>query len=147
MKLDRHRARGFTLIELVVAMLVMAILVSIAIPGYRTYSLKAHRTDAKSSLLYLASLEERYYSTANAYSSAPSDLGFASGAAWPQTVGSGYYTVSVSNVNAATASSVGTYTITASAVGQQAADTTCQSLTVIQDGTQTASPGPASNCW
>lgn len=145
---QRHRkSRGFTLVELVVAMVVAAILVSIAVPGYMSYVRKARRTDAKNALLALASLEERYYSTSNVYSSTPSDLGFATASTWPQTVGSGYYTVTVSNVNAATSTTAATYNITATAIGDEANDAQCLTFTVIQNGTQSATPDPTNTCW
>ena len=53
------KSRGFTLVELAVVMVVAAILVAIAIPGYTSYMRKARRTDAKAALLGLAALEER----------------------------------------------------------------------------------------
>lgn len=139
--------RGFTLVELVVAMVVAAILVAIAVPSYTSYVIKARRNDARTALLGLAALEERYYSTANTYSASASDLGFASGAVWPQTVGSGYYTVSVASVAAATASAVATYTITATPVGTQAKDTDCTSLSINQTGTRAAIPNTDGRCW
>ena len=36
--------RGFTLVELIVAMVILAILAAIAIPSYSSYVLKSHRT-------------------------------------------------------------------------------------------------------
>ena len=81
-------SRGFTLTELIVAMVVATILVAIAVPGYTNYVRKARRTEAKTAVLDLASLEERFFSTSNSYSSNLSDLGFASTAsgAGPQSV-------------------------------------------------------------
>jgi type IV pilus assembly protein PilE len=146
MQYGKRNTRGFTLIELVVAMVVAAILISIAIPGYQTYARKAHRVDAKNALLGLSALEERYYSTSNTYSSTPSDLGFASGVSWPQTVGSGYYTVSVSGVASATVTSTATYTITANPVGDQAKDTNCPSYSISQNGSTTPNPD-TNHCW
>ena len=149
--------RGFTLIELMVTMLVAAILLSIAIPSYNSYVLKSHRTDAKSALVDLASLEERYFSTQNAYTSIPSQLGYAGGAP-PFTVGSGYYQITAITVIGATAptstASVGTpasYSITATAIGTQVQDTACATFTITSGGVQTAATngGVANNaaCW
>jgi type IV pilus assembly protein PilE len=76
-----RRYKGFTLIELIIAMVIAAVLAAIAIPAYSNYVRKARRADAKSALLDLASLEERYYSTQNAYSATATDLGYA---AWPE---------------------------------------------------------------
>jgi len=75
------RARGFTLIELMIAVAVVAILVSIALPSYQTYIRKSRRPDAKTALLDLAAREERYYTLNNAYTNQLSNLGFATNAA------------------------------------------------------------------
>jgi type IV pilus assembly protein PilE len=85
MKSMHRKSAGFTLVELVVAMVIAAILAAIAIPAYSSYVLQAHRTDAKTALLDLASLEERYFSVNNAYTNVASNLGYT---AFPQSVGS-----------------------------------------------------------
>ena len=149
------RSTGFSLIELVVAMLIAAILAAIAIPSYSNYVRKAHRTDAKNALLDLASLEERFFSTNNTYSSTWSDLGYSGASA--VTIGNGYYTVAVPTVVAATAptaTTVGvpaTYTLVATAINDQLKDTTCRTYTVNSIGTRTATDASSvdstANCW
>jgi type IV pilus assembly protein PilE len=151
-----RRRKGFTLIELVVAMVVAAILAAIAIPAYSSYVRKARRTDVKSALLDLASLEERYYSTANKYSQTASELGYG---AFPAIIGNGNgtYTIATPGTVDATASSgttVGTpasYTITATAILDQLNDTQCRTFTVTSGGGQTATDSggvdATAACW
>ncbi len=147
MELKLRRTMGFTLIELIVAMTIAAILAAIAIPAYNSYVRKARRVEAKTALLDLASLEERYFSVNNGYSSVPTQLGY-TGTAFPVTVGSGYYQVAISNVNAATTSTVATYTFTATPLGDQVNDTTCTSFTITNQGVQTATPtANTTTCW
>jgi len=153
MNKGRRRAQGFTLIELIVAMVVASILVAIAIPAYSSFVRKGRRTDAKTALLDLASLEERYFSTTNTYSANASDLGYGA-AAWPVTVGSGYYQIAQPTVVAAVAptaaSPAGTpasFSLTATAIGDQANDTDCATFTVTSAGVQSASPNASGNCW
>ncbi len=45
-------ARGFSLVELMVAVAIVAIITSIAIPSYRHYVLQGNRTDAIKALTY-----------------------------------------------------------------------------------------------
>jgi type IV pilus assembly protein PilE len=154
-----RNSRGMTLIELVIAMVIVAVLASIAIPSYNAYVLKSHRTEAKTTLLDLTSMEERFFSTSNVYSTLPSDLGYGAAAAFPFNTISGYYQINVTPgaFSAATppsalapAGSPATYGFTATAIGVQANDTACATLSVSSNGTKTATgtdPNPNVDCW
>jgi type IV pilus assembly protein PilE len=135
---------GFTLIEMAVTMVIVAIIAAIAIPSYSNYALQAHRTDAKTALLDLASLEERYFSVNNTYTNSPSALGYT---AFPQTVGSGYYQVNQPTVTVPTTTAVATYILTATAIGNQTKDTLCTSFQVTSVGVQTSSDTTNNSCW
>jgi type IV pilus assembly protein PilE len=156
---DRSRQQGFTLVELVIAMVIIATLAAIAIPSYSSYVLKSHRTEAKGALLDLAASEERYYSTNNQYTTNPSLLGYpATYTTPPFPIGTGGYysvqTITLTAVTAPSGTSVGspaTFTITANAVGNQLKDTACASFTVSSAGQQTAqnsaSVDNTADCW
>jgi type IV pilus assembly protein PilE len=58
---------GFTLIELVIAMIVIAVLAGIAIPNYTSYVNRSKRTAAKSVLVDAANQLERNYTTFGCY--------------------------------------------------------------------------------
>jgi type IV pilus assembly protein PilE len=140
-----------------ITVVIVAILASIAIPSYTSYIQRSRRTDAKSTLLNLASLEERYFSTNNTYTNAAANLGYPVGTATPFTVGSGYYnittlitTAAVAPINATSVGTPATYTITATAIGSQAADLLCATFTITSGGVQTATgtdPNPNVDCW
>ena len=126
-------------------MAIVSIIAAIAIPSYNTYILRTHRTDAKSALLNMASMEERLYSTTNAYTNSATQLGYA--AASP-VVGSGYYQVNITNVNPATTTTQATYTLTATAINSQAADTACLRTPSIRAARKAATGSDtAANCW
>jgi type IV pilus assembly protein PilE len=150
-----RRNRGFTLIELVVAMVIAATLAAIAIPAYSNYVRKARRVEVKTALLDIASLEERYYSTQNAYTANLSDLGY--GAGTSVTLPSTYYSVAAPTILAATAPTTTTagspasWTVTATAVLDQLKDTSCRTFTVTSAGLQTSADASSvdttSTCW
>jgi type IV pilus assembly protein PilE len=141
--------RGYTLIEILIAIAIVSILTTIAVAAYTAEVQKSRRTDARSALLDLAGREEKLFSTANAYSAAPSDLGYgAVGAGWPITVGSGYYQVTVTTPDPNQGGAAATYSISATPLGTQVSDTTCTSLSVNQLGAQTSTgTGTAATCW
>ncbi len=60
---------GITLIELMIAVAIVAILAGVAYPSYMQYVLTSHRTEGTSALVRIANLEERYYLDNNAYGS------------------------------------------------------------------------------
>lgn len=70
----RH-PRGFTLVELMVVVAVIAILSAVAVPSYRRYGLRARRADAHQALWNAAMAQERYYAAHNRYGSL-TEIGF-----------------------------------------------------------------------
>jgi type IV pilus assembly protein PilE len=72
----RH-ATGFTLIELMIALVVVAILTSIALPSYSNYVQRGKIQEATSSLAELRLRAERYFSDNRTYQNAGgTDVGF-----------------------------------------------------------------------
>jgi type IV pilus assembly protein PilE len=140
----QRRSSGFTLVELLVAMVVAAILAAVAIPAYSNYVRKARRTEVKTALLDLASLEERYFSVNNLYTTSATALSYA---AWPVTLPSGYYVVAQPVVTAATTTAAATYTLSATSTGDQTKDTLCSTFTLTSTGVQTSSDTTNNSCW
>jgi type IV pilus assembly protein PilE len=134
--------RGFTLIELMMALVVVAILAGIAIANYRSSVLRANRTDASTTLLQISAAEEKYFLqnstyTADLADAAPTGLGLSA------TTPRGYYTLAVSA--GSTGSLATSWLVTATATGTQAQDTACTTLSLDDQGTRT--PADASGCW
>lgn len=133
------RARGFTLLELMIVVVIIAILAAIAIPTYSRYAIRAHRVDGQELLLRLANAQERYYATNNHYG-ALAELNFQD----PAPSEKGYYSVTMVPAAASTSQ---TFTATAAPVGGQTKDD-CNSLTIDNAG-QKLSTGTTTNgsCW
>lgn len=129
MECRMQNSKGFTLVELMIAVAIIGILAAIALPAYNNYVTQARRTEAQSFMHELAMRQERYRATSSSY---------ASTSQISANVDSlDYYSFSVVSPTATT------YIIRGSAVGSQAtADSTCSTL----DLDQAASRSPAS-CW
>ena len=67
-RIDGSRSRGFTLIDLLIAIAIMAILMRIAFPTYQAYIVRSSRQAAQSELVALANAQERIFLNSNAYS-------------------------------------------------------------------------------
>jgi type IV pilus assembly protein PilE len=145
-----RRVHGFTLVELMIAVVIVAIIAAIALPAYNLQTQKARRAEARNALLDIAGREERFLSVSNAYSATPADVGYA-GAGWPQNSSNGYYQINVTVPNPAFPAGTPSFLITATAIGTQLNDTACASFTVDQTGAQTALNSAAAlnstTCW
>jgi type IV pilus assembly protein PilE len=61
------RAGGFTLIEVMVAVVIVAILVTIAYPSYQRYLIRGSRAAAQNELTELSAFKENIFLNSNAY--------------------------------------------------------------------------------
>ena len=59
--------RGFTMIEMMVTLIILAVLAAIALPSYQESVLKARRTEARAALMKTMQQQERYYSLHTTY--------------------------------------------------------------------------------
>lgn len=146
--LRQHReVGGFTLIELMVAVVIVALIAAIAYPAYRKTLLKSRRSDAKVSLMQFAQEFEQCYAQYGTYDPSKITACPPVESGTPKVSQDGYYTISVSNLGS------GTYTLSATPTskGGQDDDTTCSKFTINQTNDETASnTGGAtttSTCW
>ena len=68
---SRRNPRGFTLVELLVAMAALAILAAIALPAFFEQLARARRSDVQAALLEDAAYMQHYYASHNAYMDTP----------------------------------------------------------------------------
>lgn len=146
-----NRQSGSTLVELAVALALVAVLASLALPGFRSQVLRANRTEARAALLALAAAEEKFHLDCGTYaatldstarsSCSPATLRFAG------ISERGYYAVGVTSADVDHWSGAAT----AIASGTQFADEACRVFKLDGDGARSATDGAgASNtrtCW
>jgi type IV pilus assembly protein PilE len=138
----QERTRGFTLIELMIALVIVAILAGIAVPSYRNFVLRSHRIEATAALLKVAAAQEKFYLQNNTYTT---NVGDVSGLAFTDTdstdkfdTENAWYEIKV------TAADDEAFTLTATAKGDQTNDSDCTSFGLESSGKKTAS---TDKCW
>ncbi|QWT21528.1 prepilin-type N-terminal cleavage/methylation domain-containing protein [Bacillus sp. NP157] len=139
----RTRKRGFTLIELMIAVAIVAILAALAVTQYSRYTYRARRGDGQKLLMALANAEERYFAQQNKYADVKT-IGYA--ATTTATSDSGYYTATIT-VGAVNSFAAQSYVATAVPTGPQAKDT-CGSLSITDTGLKSSTATTTNGtCW
>lgn len=141
-----HATAGFTLIEVVIALAVVAITTMIAASSYRSHVLRSHRVQAVQALLVAAVEQEKFHLANGRYGDRldavagqdPPGLPVAS-----LTPG-GHYALGIATATAAE------FRVVATAAGDRA-DPLCQTLSIDQSGRRSASDSQGSDssprCW
>jgi type IV pilus assembly protein PilE len=148
----RSPSRGFTLIELMIAVVIVSVLAAIALPSFFGQMRKSRRAEAVAVTSQIQQAQERFRANCPCYAHSVSN---AASAACPSTCpgtgsdpglgiaagGGARYTYGLSSVTATG------YVLAASAVvgTSQASDTGCTTLTVtVTSGTASQTP---TQCW
>ena len=129
---------GFTLVELMIAVVVIAILAMVAIPAYNDSVTKGRRADAKSTLTTIAARQEQFFMDNKRYTADLTELGYAASANVDSI--DGYY-----NVSSAVTASPPSFTLTAV---PKNTDVDCKNFTLDEQGNEGVSGPKAANlCW
>lgn len=143
---------GFTLIELIITVAIVAILASIAVPAYQDSVKKSRRTAAQAALSGFASAMERHATEKNSYLGAAGTSGTPAntGSPWifskeaPLEGGTKFYDLTIS------AATQGTYTLRATPKGGQVGDGMLELDSTGArrwDRNNDGSFGAGENCW
>ena len=130
---------GFTLIELMIIVVIIAIISMFANSMYSKSVQKSRRAEGKALLLEAAALQERRFAdtTPNAYASDMTNLGYDDNPAISENQ---FYSVSATTPNPPTS-----FTLTAAINDRQLVDTQCATMSLNSLGEKTSAP--SSDCW
>jgi len=121
---------GFTMLELIIAMAVLAIIIAIAVPSYRSQGLRANRTEAMDELLRQVAFQQRQFTANNQFVDTPNFL---------TDSGSYQIRINVGDDN---------QTYTMSAVPQDSqTDDSCGTMRITSLGRKIATGGNNQRCW
>ena len=145
--------RGFSLIELMIAISILAIVMAVALPSFMDAIRKGRRAEAVGAIANVQQAQERFRGRSATYSNDLSSAPSASspGLGIPATTANGRYTLALAvGTNAATE-----YTITATGAGAQYEDVNCRLMAARQQGgtvsygsgTSAVDWSDPKNCW
>jgi len=141
-------SRGFTLIELMITVAIVATLAAIAYPGYNNHVRKTARAEAKVRLLQVAQLQERNFTEKNMYTVDIAGLLGVVGTVYSSSnndAGSKYQITAAAGTGGVIASS---FKLEAAPQGSQAEDTRCGTLRLLHTGKkEITGSGTVAECW
>lgn len=142
-------AKGFSLVELMIVVTIVAILAAVGYPSYTDYVTRSHRQAGKNWLYTIADRQEQFFQDNKRYADDLTELGFGSDPLYLDDDGQWTdvadpdrkYALDLVDTSATT------YTVQATPLLKQAEhDTLCQVLTLSHLGEQGQS-GEGENCW
>ena len=133
-----QKNKGFTLIELMIAVAIVAIIATVAYPSYREQVRSSKRADAMADLMELSQFMERIFTENGTYQPGGSNPTLPFTQSPPS--GGASYNLTIS------ASSATTYTLRAAPTGSQSGDR-CGNLTINHTGLKGVSASTVALCW
>lgn len=139
---------GFSLIELMIVVVIIAILAGIALPSYQQYSLRARRAVATAELLEVLSLQEQFFLNNKQYATDLTNLNYGANQYYINSEGDETTAAAaIYEIKLATGATTSEFDLEAVPQHSQADDTQCGTLTLTHLGERKASAGSTAKCW
>jgi type IV pilus assembly protein PilE len=137
-----RQVRGFTLIELMITVAIIAVLAAVAVPSYQDYIRKSRRSEAQSFMSDVVARQQHFLLDRRAYAVSITALPASNGLGMAIPTGvSSFYAVTIATDNTTNPPS---FVVTGAPSGTQTAEK-CGTLTIDQRGVKTASG--TGTCW
>ncbi len=135
-------ARGFTLMEVMIVVVIVGILLAVALPGYQNSLQKGRRAEAKAALLDAANRQEQRMLDRGTYTANLAELGLPV----PFISEEGHYTITAADCGDGLDRC---YILTATprSSSAQSKDTRCTTFTLDSTGAKNATGSDSDNCW
>jgi type IV pilus assembly protein PilE len=139
-------SRGFTLIEIIIALAIVAVTTTIAVASFRGHLRRGHRAEAAQALLLAAAEQEKFHLSHGSYADRlDARVGDAApGLPVASRTPGGHYALAITHANAAE------FRIAATATGERS-DALCRTLYIDESGRRSASDSRGADstakCW
>ncbi len=138
MNVTKKAQKGFTLIELMITVAIVAILAAVAIPNYSAYVKRGKAAEATSTLALLKNRMEQYYQDNKTYL----DTGALTAPCSPQAGTTKYFTY-----DCAAQQTASQFTLTATPIANQGVNNFSFTIDEAGNKTSTFDGSPSANCW
>jgi type IV pilus assembly protein PilE len=143
------REAGFTLIEMMIVLVIIAVLMMVALPAYESQQIRAKRSVAQVELLRILARQEQFFLNNRSYSTTLAPLGFADpwivdadGNEIDATASNRIYSISLASASATA------FEIQAVPQARQVKDTVCATMKVTSTGVKSVTGGgTVADCW
>jgi len=142
MQMQKH-VNGFTLIELMITVAIVAVLAAVAYPSYTNQIRRSHRAEGRDMLLQIQVAQEKYFLSNNSYGTLANLVAQAPIAGLNSSTSltaNGYFKITITPATPTT-----TYEAVADAQGSQQKDSYCAKFAVTNTGDKSNTTNP--DCW